>query len=97
MAKGKFVLGAVIGAAAGVVAGILSAPKSGKETRADLKRRANELKAEADQKVKQTASGAGRKGAEIKDQAEDLKERVEAAVQGAKEGFSKKPLGPKGK
>ncbi len=33
----KFALGAAIGAAAGFVTGILLAPKSGKETRADLK------------------------------------------------------------
>jgi len=33
MAKGKFLLGALLGAAAGAVAGILFAPRSGKETR----------------------------------------------------------------
>ena len=43
MSKGKFVLGAAIGAAAGVVAGLLTAPKSGKETRADLKKKACSL------------------------------------------------------
>jgi gas vesicle protein len=47
MNKGKFVLGTVLGAAAGVVAGMLTAPKSGEETRADLKARAAELKEEA--------------------------------------------------
>ena len=44
MSKRKFVLGALFGAVAGVVAGVLTAPKSGKETRADLKKKANELK-----------------------------------------------------
>ena len=33
----KFFLGVVLGAAAGLVAGILTAPKSGKETRQELK------------------------------------------------------------
>ena len=47
MSKRKFVLGALFGAVAGVVAGVLTAPKSGKETRADLKKKANELKNEA--------------------------------------------------
>lgn len=42
--KTKFALGAVIGVAAGVVAGMLAAPKAGKETRADLKEKAAELK-----------------------------------------------------
>mgnify|MGYP001507925177 FL=1 len=33
----KLAFGAIIGAVAGIVAGGLTAPKSGKETRADLK------------------------------------------------------------
>ena len=33
----KFFLGIILGAAAGLVAGILTAPKSGKETRHELK------------------------------------------------------------
>ena len=33
----KFFLGMILGAAAGVVAGVFLAPKSGKETREDLK------------------------------------------------------------
>lgn len=51
MNKGKFVLGTVIGAAAGVVAGLLTAPKSGEETRADLKAKAAELKEEAERRA----------------------------------------------
>lgn len=53
MKKGQFIIGALIAAAAGAVAGILTAPKSGKETRADLKSKANELKDEATDKAKQ--------------------------------------------
>ncbi len=45
--KAKFTFGALIGAAAGIVAGMLTAPKSGRETRADLKLKARELKAGA--------------------------------------------------
>jgi gas vesicle protein len=44
MNKGRFALGALVGAVAGVIAGLLTAPKSGKETRADLKTKADELK-----------------------------------------------------
>ena len=33
----KFAIGAALGVAAGVIAGVLFAPKSGKETRKDLK------------------------------------------------------------
>lgn len=47
MNKGRFVVGTVLGAAAGIVAGVLTAPQSGEETRADLKKKAVELKEEA--------------------------------------------------
>lgn len=38
----KFFLGMILGAAAGVVAGVFLAPKSGKETREDLKKQGKE-------------------------------------------------------
>lgn len=48
MSKGKFAAGAVFGALVGIAAGMLAAPKSGKETREDLKARAKEAKIRAD-------------------------------------------------
>ena len=48
MKKGTgLALGAVIGAAVGVVTGVLTAPKSGKETREDIKQKANDAKKQA--------------------------------------------------
>ena len=45
MKKGTgLALGAIIGAAVGVVAGVLTAPRSGKETRDDVKQKADEVK-----------------------------------------------------
>lgn len=44
MKTSRLAIGAIIGAAAGVVAGVLTAPKSGKETREDIKRKAVEAK-----------------------------------------------------
>jgi gas vesicle protein len=44
MKGNKLAIGAIIGAAAGIVAGVLTAPKSGKETRDDIKRKASEAK-----------------------------------------------------
>jgi gas vesicle protein len=44
----KLAVGAIIGAAVGVVAGILTAPKSGKETRDDLKTKAKAVKDKAE-------------------------------------------------
>ena len=44
----KKVLAALAAAAAGFAAGILTAPKSGRETREDIKKKAQELKDQAD-------------------------------------------------
>ncbi len=51
MSQKKFAVGAVVGALAGIVAGVLTAPKSGKETRADLEAKAAELKSSATNKL----------------------------------------------
>ncbi len=48
----RLALGAVVGAVAGFVTGILTAPKSGKETRVDIKNTANNVKREAEKKLK---------------------------------------------
>lgn len=61
MAKKFLPIAAIVGAVAGVVAGVLVAPKSGKETRADIKTKANELKDKAGveiDKAKVSAEGA---------------------------------------
>jgi len=84
MSKGKFALGAVIGAAAGVIAGILTAPKSGKETRADIKAKAEELKAGADKKLKEVKKGGEKVVRDGKHMAEDYADRARRAVDSAK-------------
>ena len=48
----RFALGAALAAAAGYAAGILTAPKSGKETRADLKHAASTAAGEAEARLK---------------------------------------------
>lgn len=52
----KLALGAAIGVLAGFVTGILTAPKSGKETRQDIKRTANNVKIEAEKKLKELSA-----------------------------------------
>lgn len=52
MAKRRFGLGIIIGAIAGVVAGLLTAPKSGKETRDDIKNKAMDVKGVAERRLK---------------------------------------------
>lgn len=49
----KVAIGAVVAGAVGYVAGILTAPKSGKETRKDIKDKAGQLMAEAEKRLKQ--------------------------------------------
>lgn len=87
MTKGKFVLGALVGAAAGVVAGMLTAPKSGKETRADLKAKARDMRDQADETVEGAKTKANDVAGDVKAKAEDLRERTEHAIEGAKKGF----------
>lgn len=48
----KLAIGAAIGVVTGFVAGILTAPKSGKETRADIKNTASKVTAEAEKQLK---------------------------------------------
>jgi gas vesicle protein len=55
MAKGtakKFAIGTILAAVAGYLAGILTAPKSGKETRKDIKETADKTVSQAEQKLK---------------------------------------------
>ena len=48
--NGKFVLGAIFGAIAGTVAGVVLAPKSGEETRKDIKSVSDKYLGEAKEK-----------------------------------------------
>jgi gas vesicle protein len=88
MSKGKFALGALIGAGAGLIAGILTAPKSGKETRADIKAKASDVKAKATTKANEAKAKAGEVKVDVAAKATELKERTERAVEGAKKGFN---------
>lgn len=88
MKKGRFAIGAIVGAVAGVIAGILTAPKSGKETRSDIKEKATELKNTAASRASDARQRGGETAAELREKAKDLKNRTERAVEGAKEGFT---------
>ncbi len=91
-------IGVAAGVVAGVVAGVLAAPKSGKETRADIKNKAGELKVEAEKDIKIVEEKASKIVGEAKVMAKevinevsldakDLKERTDFAIKGAKKGF----------
>ena len=90
MAKSKFAIGALFGAVVGGIAALLTAPKSGKETRADLKKKADEVKKTTEEKVSEVKEKAEVVKNDLETQAKDLRDRAEGAIQGAKDGFYKK-------
>jgi gas vesicle protein len=84
----KFAIGAVVAAAAGYVAGILTAPKSGKETREDIKDTAVKTYKTAEKELKELHTElsklmdeAGKKASEFKGTAQ---KNLDKAVAGAK-------------
>ena len=104
----KKVLAIIGAAAAGVVAGILVAPKSGKETREDLKNKANDMK----DKAQKTADDVRKKADKLKDESlkkadevkkdastvvDDWKARAGRVLETAKDEFNKQPIDSKKK
>jgi len=89
----KLALGAVVGVVAGFLTGILTAPKSGQETRADIKQTANNVKREAEKKLKELSSelneliGKGQKLA--KEQGTKAKAGLDVALERAQEAQQK--------
>ena len=84
----KFAVGAIIAAAAGYVAGILTAPKSGKETREDIKDTAVRTYNAAEKELKtlhtelnKLMDEANKKAGEFKGTAQ---KNLDKAVEGAK-------------
>ena len=93
--KRRFGLGLIVGAIAGVVTGLLTAPKSGKETRADLQKKAQKARSDAEGKVADTKQKAEGVVGEVKEKVEELKERAGNAVKGAQKGFNKETASQK--
>ncbi len=89
MSKGKFALGAVFGALVGTITGVLIAPKSGKETREDLMKKAEELKENSGELVDKAKKESKKVGDKVMKTADDLKDRTERAVDSAKKEFKK--------
>lgn len=88
----RFAVGAVIAAAAGYVAGILTAPKSGKETREDIKETAVKTYKTAEKELKalhtelgKLVEEAGKKAHEFKGSAQKNLDKALVAAKEAKE------------
>ncbi len=84
----KVALGAIVAGVAGFVTGILTAPKSGKETRQDLKNTANNFKRDAEKKLKELSVEIGElleKGQKLaKEQKGKAKAGLDTAMEQAK-------------
>lgn len=88
----KFAIGTVVAAAAGYVAGILTAPKSGKETREDIKDTAVKTYKTAEKELKalhtelsKLMDEAGKKAGELKGSAQKNLDKSVATAKVAKE------------
>lgn len=88
----RFAIGAVVAAAAGYVAGILTAPKSGKETREDIKQTAVKTYKAAEKELKELHTElnkllgeASKKAGELKGAAQKNLDKATAGAKVAKE------------
>jgi gas vesicle protein len=95
----KLAIGAIAGVVTGFLAGILTAPKSGKETRKDIKDTANKVTREAEKKLKTLYSEltdtiesgkklAKREGAKVKKELLTALQAAEKTQQKVKEVIS---------
>jgi len=76
----KFALGALIAAVAGFLAGILSAPKSGKQTRADIKATAAKALIEGERQLKNLHSELGEMVESAEDKAKTLQGKAKTEM-----------------
>lgn len=81
----KWALGALIAGVAGYIAGILTAPKSGKETREDIKEGVQQGVAEAEKQLKKLHTQMSELIAQGKEKAETLKGAAQKELQVAVE------------
>jgi gas vesicle protein len=82
---GKWAIGAAVAGVAGFVAGILAAPKSGKETREDIKHVATKAKSEAEKTLKSLHSDLNKTIADVKAKGEKLSGKAKAEYDGVME------------
>jgi gas vesicle protein len=69
----KYVKGGIIGVIVGAISGLLFAPKSGKETREDIKEVANKAAREAEKKLKELHADMTEKTAMLGEKAKEVK------------------------
>jgi gas vesicle protein len=87
--KMDFIGGLIVGGLIGAVVGILYAPKSGKETREDLARKADELLSQAKEKIDDVEMMAERGKESLQEGKTRLKRAFEAGVEAFREEKNK--------
>jgi len=85
MSKNKIAIGAMFAAITGFAAGLLAAPKSGKETREDIKDAALKTKGTVIDEAEKAKVIATQKTQEVKDKAEEVVADVRAKADGVVE------------
>lgn len=85
----KWALGALFAGIGGYLAGLLTAPKSGKETRQDIKDEATKLKSEAEKSLKQLHTELDKVIAEAKGKSGEVKDAAHKAVGAAESAKNK--------
>lgn len=78
----NFFRGTLLGLAVGLIGGVLLAPKSGRETQADIKRRAKGIIGDASQRADQLQNQLGDRVERLKAAAKDLGEEAREESQG---------------
>lgn len=78
--KGKFAKGGVVGIVIGAVAGLLLAPKSGKETRDDIRKTVTHTKADAEKQLKKLHEELSHKQKDAKNAADSLKGKAKTEL-----------------
>ncbi|HSX31106.1 MAG TPA: YtxH domain-containing protein [Candidatus Saccharimonadales bacterium] len=76
----KFAIGAVISAAVGYVAGLLTAPKSGRETRQDIKNKAHDAYMAAEKELKKLHTELSDMIDEVSDRISSFKNRKDVSA-----------------
>jgi len=95
----KIAIGSTVAAAAGYLAGVLTAPKSGKQTRADIKSAADSSRAQAekdlkrlhtelDKVIKDAKAGSGKLSAKAQKELAELVERAKDTKEKTREVIS---------
>ena len=79
----RVAVGTLVAAAAGYIAGILTAPKSGRETREDIKNKAAETKTQAEKQLKKLHTELGHVLDEAREQAESAKGKAKTEIDAA--------------